>query len=336
MGQQLLDDKCLFLSKNRITDAYKKAELIDNKIWNELQKIDINYNEYSKNCNAIAQRVLFEILDSSELKDIHSARYRVKDKNSLLVKIVKKKSKVSLDESYDYDIEKYRNLNSSNYYKIMTDLIGIRILIRYREQWVMVHDWIMNKYYKGDEHFIKNHLNDYTSHPNESFIAEKPKLYYRNRNDLYFYEQVGRDVFEPIESKEGYNSIHYIINIDGKYIELQVRTIFDEAWCESTHDVVYKNKNKKLEKELNYLSICLAQQTISAEYIANLMYSKVNSDGDLSGSVSKLAGITPISQNETKDDVKTSKPSSIKQRINQLNKAKINEDDFDGDISKLI
>src|SRR5699024_9747613 len=99
-----------------------------------------------------------------------------------------------------------------------------------------------------------------------------------------FYEQIGKDIFDFRLSDEGYNSMHYLVNVDGKYIEIQLRTILDEAWGECTHDIVYKGVNNSQLPELQYLSQCLAQQTIAAETITNLIYEKVNKKGMIFGS----------------------------------------------------
>ena len=144
---------------------------------------------------------------------------------SLLTKIVKKKAFLSKEVQDDYDIEKYRALDDKNYFKIITDICGIRILIRYREQWQQVHEQIWKKYYQGDEYYLRDFVRDYKSNVGKSFIAEKPKVFYRNDKDRVFYEQIGKDVFDFRKSDEGYNSIHYLINVDGKYIEIQMRTI---------------------------------------------------------------------------------------------------------------
>ena len=139
-----------------------------------------SYNELSKNYDAIAQRLLMDILHDKKIKDkIHSARYRIKDKKSLQIKIVKKKADLSKDVSEDYEKEKYRNLDKSNYYKIITDLIGFRIIVRYREQWMDVHKWIFDNFYQGDEYFVHNFIDDYRPAVSKPFIAEKPKIYYR-------------------------------------------------------------------------------------------------------------------------------------------------------------
>lgn len=72
------------------------------------------------------------------------------------------------------------------------------------------------------------------------FIAEKPIVYYRHGEEKKNYEIFGRDIFDIKLSDIGYSSIHYIVNYNGEYIELQVRTIYDEAWGECDHDFVYK------------------------------------------------------------------------------------------------
>ena len=330
------DDKNNFLKKNRLEELFPKAERINDNLWQVLQKIGNSYDELSKNYDAIAQRLLMDILHDNKIKDkIHSARYRIKDKKSLQIKIVKKKADLSKDASEDYEKEKYRNLNESNYYKIITDLIGFRIIVRYREQWLNVHNWIFNNFYQGDEYFVKNYIDDYQSSVSKPFIAEKPKIYYRNRQEQAFYEQTGRDFYDLIESDEGYNSIHYVINIDGKYIEIQVRTIFDEAWSECTHDIVYKNKNPKLKNELEYLSRCLAQQTIASEAMVNLMYGKIHRSSKIYGDISKMTNVPliKICDLENNRDRETC-GSNVEKRILRL-KAKQTKD-FDGNIDNLI
>lgn len=336
MAPQKKNDKASFLKSNHIEELFLLAEQIDSNLWQMLQDIGNSYEEYSKNYDAIAQRLLMDILhDKKIMGKIHSARYRIKDKKSLQVKIVKKKANLSKDVPAEYENEKYRNLDENNYYKIITDLIGFRIIVRYREEWLAVHDWIFDKFYKGDEYFVQNFIDDYRSSVSKPFIAEKPKIYYRNRQERAFYEQAGRDYYDLIESDEGYNSIHYVINIDGKYIEIQVRTIFDEAWSECTHDIVYKNKNSRLKNELTYLSKCLAQQTIASEAMVNLMYEKVHKSSRIYGDINKMANI-PLIKASTAEDTKNVKTieSNVERRITLLKNVQTME--FDGNIDNLI
>lgn len=336
MATQKRDENAVFLKRNHLEELYPAAEKIDCNLWEMLQEIGASYKGYSKNYDAIAQSLLIDVLSDKKMKNtIHSARYRIKSKESLQSKIVRKKAALSHQVTDDYEREKYRDLNANNYYQIITDLIGFRIIVRYREQWMAVHEWIFDQFYKGDEYFIKNCTDDYCSTVAAPFLVERPKIYYRNRQERAFYEQTARDCFELIESDEGYNSIHYIINIDGKYTEIQVRTIFDEAWSECTHDLVYKGKNKQLKNELNYLSRCLAQQTIASEAMVNLMYQKVHKSSTIYGDIGEMINLPPITTRKTrKEDSVLAIKSNVKNRILQLEQNQ--EDEFDGDLDKLI
>ena len=248
-----------------------------------------------------------------------------------MAKIVKKKAFLSKEVQDDYNIEKYRDLDAKNYFKIITDINGIRILIRYREQWSQVHNWIWDRYYRGDEWYLHNFVTDYKFNEVKPFIAEKPKIYYRNEHDKIFYEQIGRDIFDFVLSNEGYNSIHYLINVDGKYIEIQLRTILDEAWGECTHDIVYKGANDPQMPELQYLSQCLAQQTIAAESITNLIYEKVNKNGMIFGGVKKSS--------KQKESLEVHPSKSIGNKVHKrikLLEERGNKQEFDGDLNSLF
>jgi ppGpp synthetase/RelA/SpoT-type nucleotidyltranferase len=122
------------------------------------------------------------------------------------------------------------------------------------------------------------------------------------------------DAVDFQQSSEGYNSIHYVVNVDGKYIEIQVRTLLDEAWAECTHDIVYKNiKNKSQIMELQYLSNCLAQQTTSAEMISNLIYEKVYKNGLIYGGVKHSE-----KKNEPPDKNQTDMGCEVERRMQLL------------------
>lgn len=285
-------------------------------------------NPFSKKCNATAQALLMDILNDPELSAIHSARYRTKSVDSLITKYIRKKSLLSDTPGNDYNIEKYRPMNQTNYYMIITDLIGIRILIRYQRQWEVIHNWIWNKFYKDTHSYIKNWISDYPSGNTEDFLVEKPKLYLRNANDLPVYQTLGKDIFEPHISREGYSSIHYLLWYDQKYVEIQVRTIYDEAWGECTHDLVYKCKNKALRAELEMLSECLAVETQAAGMLSDLMFDKVNPATDIPDIISPI--ITPDAS------VTENKFEKIRKRISKMNGSKDLEIPFDGAVDKLI
>ena len=331
MASKRQETEEFFIKKHHLEEQYARAKIINPQLWETLQNIKQHYENYSKHCNAIVEQTVLELLGEKRVKGIHSARFRVKALDSLLVKIIKKKAFLSKDIQDDYDIEKYRELDANNYYKIITDISGIRILIRYRAQWEPVHNLIWKKYYKGDERYLKNFVNDYKSNEGMSFIVEKPKVYYRSQVDRIFYEQIGKDIFDFYESNEGYNSIHYLINIDGKYIEIQLRTLLDEAWSECTHDIIYKGTNKSQLAELEYLSQCLSQQTIAAETITNLIYEKVNKNGIIFKN-------PPSSKRQITDtlqaSIKTEYNDNVEARMRLLERQ--SSQDFNGNIDSLI
>ena len=315
-----------------LEDKYELAALRDTDLEKNLIKISEHYcntkTSYVTKCEAAAKQLLMTILTDSELKEIHSARYRTKTLDSLLTKYIKKKALLPETPGTDYNIEKYRPLNKSNYYKIITDLIGIRILIRYQQQWEVVHKWIWDNFFKVDKSYIKNWLDDYPSGEAEDFLVEKPKLYLRDVKDLPMYQKFGKDIFESHVSSEGYSSIHYLVWYDGKYVEIQVRTIYDEAWGECTHDLVYKCKNKAQRAELERLSECLSTQTQAASMISDMMFDKSR------GKAGKTEKIDwPI---KVDGDLEQKKYESLQKRIANINNFQKQVKAFDGAVDDLF
>ncbi len=133
MATRKRDEKAVFLKRNHLEELYPAAEKIDCNLWEMLQEIGASYKGYSKNYDAIAQSLLIDVLSDKKMKNtIHSARYRIKSKESLQSKIVRKKAALFHRVTDDYEREKYRDFNANNYYQIITDLIGFRIIVRYR------------------------------------------------------------------------------------------------------------------------------------------------------------------------------------------------------------
>ena len=326
-----IEDIKIIVKEAEIEDKYElvasKENDLDKNLLNICKNYSTNKTAYTKKCDSTASSLLLTILTDAELKEIHSARYRIKTIDSLLIKYIKKKALLPQNPGNDYDIEKYRPMNSNNYYKIITDLIGIRILIRYQQQWESVHNWIWTNFYKVDRKYIKNWLDDYPADDAMDFLVEKPKLYLRDMKDAPLYQKFGKDVFDIRVSDEGYSSIHYLLWYDKKYVEIQVRTIYDEAWSECTHDLVYKCKKKAKRSELERLSECLAIQTQAAEVIADLMYDKAQNRQRNTGNTNELL------QSDLED--KSEKYAHLHKRIKGI-KSDNKRNEFDGAIDNLI
>lgn len=317
------------ITKADLDGKFEEAASKTLDIEKQIMGIVQDYNDkdmcYRDKCESTAQQLLMAILKTEKLRDIHSARYRVKTMDSLITKYVKKKALLPKDPGNNYDIEKYRPMDSSNYHKIITDLIGIRILIRYQQQWILVHDWIWETFFKPKKEYIKNWLDDYPSGERIDFIVEKPRIYLRDSKERPLYEIKGKDIFDILDSNEGYSSLHYLIWYDGKYVEIQVRTIYDEAWSECTHDLVYKCKNKKNKAELDKLSVCLATQTQAAGMLAGIMYEK-STPNEKKEKVEE----EKFPQNTGQSEKQNKNISKIEKRIQKMDSSKKKKVDIDG------
>lgn len=245
-----MDSKEIFLQKNKISEKFHELEKINPDLWNIMREIYEDYDIRLKD-GSLKKTITGFIEEFGTPEAMHSMRYRIKSPESLIVKIIHKKCS-------DFTDLDYANITKDTYGRVIMDLLGARILIRHRYQWEEIHDLIWHLYFKGTEKYVKNRSRDYIGDATEPFLAERPKVFYRYEENTKCYELKGRDTFDFEKNNPGYSSNHYIINYFGTYIELQVRTLFDEAWSENDHDFVYKlyagNKKLVLNRTSNLLS----------------------------------------------------------------------------------
>jgi len=175
--------------------------------WNELLEIRLDYishrNEYGLLANYIAECF-------AELKDVHSIKKRVKDPWHLVRKLIWKKAS-------NPEIA----VHSGNYREIITDLIGVRVMHLFKDDWQKIHRDIMDKW----------------------LLKESPVANIRQGDGGKMVELYKKLGLEIKEHGFGYRSIHYqIIQLyNKKYFtaEIQVRTLFEEAWSEIDHKYRY-------------------------------------------------------------------------------------------------
>ena len=152
---------------------------------------------------------------------VHSLSYRVKDTKHLIEKIIRKNPKY---------LEVGNALSLKNYEQEITDLMGIRILLLFKEDWLEVHNYLMEKY--------------------KTVVLEEPFAYVREGDDTHLYENK-----IEIRKEKPYRSVHYVIQSDkGVAIEIQVRTLYEEAWSEIDHKLRYPY-NLANEMLANYINI---------------------------------------------------------------------------------
>lgn len=206
-----------FLKKyNHSRDAFAATELK----WSDLMKVASDYEDYKKRIDPIGRYLVERFI---VVNKVHSVRYRVKDTEHLIDKIIRKKLE---DPS--------RVINLQNYKQEVTDLVGLRILHLFKEDWEQIHQFI----------------------PSQFNLNEAPTAYYRQGDSKDYISRFEEHGCTVKEHKFGYRSVHYLIKSsptkEEVIAEIQVRTIFEEAWSEIDHVVRYPNisSNSILEQFL--------------------------------------------------------------------------------------
>lgn len=223
-----------FLEKYNIKpDSFLSASIS----WEDLCDI---YRDFGENKYKKYQSILEEFTDTylnSINKDkvngeqkvkVHSFRSRVKDPEHLIAKIVKRKND---------NQKKYKLLDKENYEKFITDLIGIRCFVLFKADWISFHNYIISQFDNDVEYYIRDSIQDFDNNEEHYYIAERPKVHIRNGDAREIYDKILSP--DCVIDGKVYRSVHYIIKYRGVYLEIQVRTLFEEGWGEVDHAVVY-------------------------------------------------------------------------------------------------
>lgn len=197
-----------FLSRNRIEAAvWEKSGLS----WDQLQAIGADHDAQRERLRDSAE---FFARIIQRFPTVHSVRWRIKNTEHLLEKIVRKR---------EAGHEKYKSIDKSNYFEIVTDLVGLRAL----------------HLFKDDCFSIDEHLRSVWT------PAETPIAYIREGDPQDLVDRFSQLGLEVKEHPAGYRSVHYVCSTQPMqrkvFAEVQVRTIFEEGWSEIDHRVRYPN-----------------------------------------------------------------------------------------------
>lgn len=200
------DDRKAFQKRFNISnETFEKACIS----WSEMNEIRADHLSHHNDHERAAAEVTAHL---QKFPGVHSLKYRVKDPDHLLDKIVRKRAE-----------NPSRKIRLENYRKEITDLAGVRALHLYKADWCSIHELIMKRW----------HL-----------YERKPTANVRKGDSgLELYRHLNCRV---VEREAGYRSVHYLLKAgSGKEkqpVELQVRTIFEEGWSEIDHRIRYPNR----------------------------------------------------------------------------------------------
>lgn len=193
----------------------KKIGLNDSIIEEIYEDYSVKTSQLKKDLNDEIEKITKDKPD--EIVNIYG---RVKSPNHVIGKILRKIG--------GEDKAKYRNINKDNYLDVITDVIGVRILILCKDDWAKVYRYLVDIY--------------------KSF-EEIPVAY-------VFYGD--RDIFKNKIRTEclerGYRSQHYIVMVGCIKMEIQVRSLAEEVYGEYDHKIRYpKRMNNKFLHRYNII-----------------------------------------------------------------------------------
>lgn len=206
---EIIENRDLFLQNYDLTDKFRRSGYN----WDDIIAIATQFDtDRTKKYPKLIQEYISQI---SQFDAIHSYRYRIKETDSFIKKIITK--------SY----EKSKKVTLDDYRTTITDLLGIRVLYVFKEDYYTVHQQIMAKY--------------------KAQMVENVHIKLQTGDDESIYENI-LNCDPIIERNNIYRSIHYTLcaekrNMDGVRLEIQTRTIFEEGWSEINHKLVYKNQS---------------------------------------------------------------------------------------------
>jgi len=164
---------------------------------------------------------------NNDLSIVHSVKSRLKDFDHLERKIIRKTE------------EKGVEITKDNLFSEITDLIGVRVLHLYFDQFDVIHKEIMKQIDNG-----------------EWTLFEPPKAYTWDPDMSDELKNFGIKA----NRKDSYTSVHYVVKPNAKdnvfCCEIQVRTLFEEIWGEIDHSINYPIKTDSIacSEQLKVLS----------------------------------------------------------------------------------
>jgi len=290
------------LNKEDFFSRYPNLDIVefDNSQmnWEELMLI---YDDYINRIDDFQDHAEFLFRRIIKFKKVHSCKFRIKDAEHLIEKIIRK------------NISGNDHINIENYRDKLHDIIGLRAIHLYKEDWELIDNQIKERW---SENLVGAPVANLREGDSPEFI------------------QLFEDSGGVIKKHQyGYRSIHYIVCVthDGQkyYAEIQVRTIFEEGWSEIDHDIRYPYQQENpLYK--NYLAILNRLAGASDEMATMLKFldqdqnEKIKKIEDLNSLIDEQAQTISIQRSETED-----RKEAIKRILDQMAKLNLTKESQD-------
>lgn len=188
----------------------KSADLSRANIsWQELAAIYIDHQQNTPSLQDVANSVAEKF---SNHEYVNSIRTRVKDPGSLIRKIIRKR-------------HEGKAIGFLNYKSEISDLVGIRLLHVLKSEWIFINDEILRIFTLRSE-------------------RKKPVAFISKNDETTWKPIYLQGGCVCVSGNENYKSVHYDIETGGfsrqkTILEIQVRTINEEAWSQLDHKINY-------------------------------------------------------------------------------------------------
>ncbi|WP_066873823.1 RelA/SpoT domain-containing protein [Clostridium mediterraneense] len=176
----------------------------------KLEQIYMDYIKYKSSYETQADFIANILRYNSE---VHSVKSRIKDNYGLIEKIIRKTKdrREKYGQNFEFTVDNYKNE--------INDLIGIRVIHIFKDQWEEIHKFI-KKTWKVIEITANVRDGDNTKRFEELDIEVRSR-------------------------QSGYRSVHYLVEFyptnQRVIAEIQVRTIFEEGYGEIDHRLRYSH-----------------------------------------------------------------------------------------------
>ena len=196
-----------FLLKYPYVEKIIKEKNIDVEVLKDIYNDFVDYKvSYENQANFIAN-----ILRSQSM--VHTVKSRIKEPDRLIEKIIRKTEdrRLKYGDNFQFTVDNYKNE--------INDLIGIRVIHIFKDQWQAIHEFIMKTW---------------------NVIEVTANV--RDGDNTKIFEELDIEVRSRVS---GYRSVHYLVEFyptNEKVIaEIQVRTIFEEGYGEIDHRLRYSH-----------------------------------------------------------------------------------------------